>query len=76
MDVDEPASRVKIVCYPDVTTVFPTMKKTSRATLSKMSAKDIGTLRGVQKEENRAIVRDLYKRDQQLYQKGVQTDRQ
>ena len=70
MDVDEPASRVKIVCYPDVTTVFPTMKKTSRATLSKMSAKGHWYIeRSVQKEENKAIVRDLYKRDQQLYQK-------
>ena len=69
MDVEDPSSRVKIVCYPDVTTVF-SLKKISRAKLSKMSAKGHWYIqRSVEKEANKALIYDLYRRDYFLYRK-------
>ncbi len=69
MDVEDLGSRVKIVCYPDVTTVFP-LKKISREKLSKMSAKGHFYIqRRVEKEANKAILDNLYKRDRLLYQR-------
>lgn len=68
LNVNDPTARVKVVCYPDIHLVFPALKKTSRAKLSKMSAKGHWYIkRGVSSDANKAKIRELYSQDYKVY---------
>ena len=76
MDVEEPASRVKIV-LPRCDHCVSDDEEASRATLSKMSAKDTGTLRGAcRRRKIRPSSVTSTRGTSNSIRSGVQTDRQ